>query len=92
MSRITEVRHGSTEYVTEGVGSHASRSTVMGGSAILLAARAFKDKLAAAAAVRLGVAPKRDRVRRRHLGGAGRTDIGFAEFAGGRGGGDVPQR
>ncbi len=56
MSRVVEVRHGSTDYVTEGIGSHASRSTVMGGSAILLAARAFKEKLAAAAAARLGVA------------------------------------
>ncbi len=46
MSRISGVFHGSTAYVSEGFGSHASRSTVMGGSAIVLAAAAFKDRAA----------------------------------------------
>jgi aerobic carbon-monoxide dehydrogenase large subunit len=82
MSRIIEVRHGSTEYVTEGVGSHASRSTVMGGSAILLAARAFKDKLAAAAADRLGVTPDAIEFGDGVLAARGGPSIGFAEFAG----------
>jgi len=54
MSRIASVRHGSTAHVSDGVGSHASRSTVMGGSAILLAADAFKTALKTAAAKRLG--------------------------------------
>jgi carbon-monoxide dehydrogenase large subunit len=44
------VKLGSTTYVTEGWGSYHSRSTVMGGSAILLAAAAVKEKLTAAAA------------------------------------------
>ncbi|HUZ73992.1 MAG TPA: xanthine dehydrogenase family protein molybdopterin-binding subunit [Stellaceae bacterium] len=58
MSRIKGVFHGSTAYVSEGFGAHASRSTVMGGSAIVLAAAAFKDRLREAAAARLGCAPR----------------------------------
>lgn len=50
-----KVFHGSTHYLREGFGSYHSRSTVMGGSAILLAAAPFKDKLRKAAAKRLEV-------------------------------------
>lgn len=49
------VFHGSTIYVREGFGSYHSRSTVMGGSAILLASKPFKDKLRKAAASRLNI-------------------------------------
>jgi carbon-monoxide dehydrogenase large subunit len=49
------VLHGSTTYLAEGFGSYGSRSTVMGGSAIVLAARALTDKFRASAAKRLGV-------------------------------------
>jgi len=52
MTRIGAVRHGSTTHVADGVGSHASRSTVMGGSAILQAASALKAALVAEAARR----------------------------------------
>jgi carbon-monoxide dehydrogenase large subunit len=48
------VLHGSTTHVTEGYGSYHSRSTVMGGSAILLAAEKLKDKIRECAAARLG--------------------------------------
>ncbi len=47
------VFHGSTSYLREGFGSYHSRSTVMGGSAILLAAEPFKERLRKAAATRL---------------------------------------
>jgi carbon-monoxide dehydrogenase large subunit len=50
------VLHGSTNYLPAGVGSFGSRSTVMGGCAIVLAANALAEKLRAAAAKRLGVA------------------------------------
>ena len=50
------VRHGSTTYLPEGFGSYGSRSTVMGGSAIVLAARDLMDKFRSAAAERLAVA------------------------------------
>jgi aerobic carbon-monoxide dehydrogenase large subunit len=51
------VLHGSTTYLPEGFGSYGSRATVMGGSAIVLAARALLDKFRAAAAERLAVPP-----------------------------------
>jgi len=50
------VHHGSTNYLPEGFGSYGSRSTVMGGCAIVRAAEALLAKFRAAAANRLGVA------------------------------------
>ena len=50
------VLHGSTNYLPAGVGSFGSRSTVMGGCAIVLAADALMEKFRAGAAKRLGVA------------------------------------
>lgn len=44
------VFHGSTSYVKEGWGSYHSRSTVMGGNAILLASAALKLQIRTAAA------------------------------------------
>jgi carbon-monoxide dehydrogenase large subunit len=55
MERI-RLLHGSTTYVKEGFGSYHSRSTVMGGSAIVLAAEALRGRLREAAASRLGCA------------------------------------
>ena len=51
------VRHGSTDHVTEGHGSYHSRSTVMGGSAILLAVDELKERIRAVAAPGLGCEP-----------------------------------
>ena len=53
MNRIRAVFHGSTEYVKEGFGAFASRSIMMGGSAIVLVARDLKDRMRAEAAKRL---------------------------------------
>jgi len=50
------VLHGSTSHVKEGYGSYHSRATVMGGSAILLAAEKLKQSIKALAAKRLGCA------------------------------------
>jgi carbon-monoxide dehydrogenase large subunit len=50
------VYHGSTNYLAEGFGSYGSRSTVMGGSAVLVNANALLDKFRAVAAKRFGVA------------------------------------
>jgi carbon-monoxide dehydrogenase large subunit len=44
------IRHGSTTYLKEGYGSYHSRSTVMGGSAVLDAATKLKARIRAAAA------------------------------------------
>jgi len=51
-----KIMHGSTTYLLEGFGSYGSRSTVMGGSAILAAAIALQEKFRIAAAKRLGIA------------------------------------
>ena len=57
------VLHGSTTYLAEGFGSYGSRATVMGGSAVLVAADALLDKFRAAAAGRFGVAVEHVAVR-----------------------------
>ena len=49
MSRI-RILHGSTTYLREGFGSYHSRSTVMGGCAIINAAAALKERIRQAAA------------------------------------------
>ncbi|HUZ75851.1 MAG TPA: xanthine dehydrogenase family protein molybdopterin-binding subunit [Stellaceae bacterium] len=54
LERIAGVRHGSTTLLPEGYGSYHSRAVVMGGSAVLAAASAFKTALRDAAASRLG--------------------------------------
>jgi carbon-monoxide dehydrogenase large subunit len=46
--------HGSTAYVNEGFGSYHSRSTVMGGSAILLAVEKLRHHIRSTAAARFG--------------------------------------
>jgi aerobic carbon-monoxide dehydrogenase large subunit len=51
--RIT-VLHGSTSHVKDGYGAYHSRSTVMGGSAILLAAEKLKQLIRQTAALRFG--------------------------------------
>lgn len=56
---MTSIRllHGSTNLVSEGYGSFHSRSTVMGGSAILLAAESLLDKIRHSAAACLRCNP-----------------------------------
>jgi carbon-monoxide dehydrogenase large subunit len=51
--RIT-ILHGSTAYVKDGYGAYHSRSTVMGGSAILIGAEKLKAKIREVAAERFG--------------------------------------
>ncbi|MCZ6814185.1 MAG: xanthine dehydrogenase family protein molybdopterin-binding subunit [Alphaproteobacteria bacterium] len=51
------VRHGSTGHVADGGGSYHSRSTVMGGSAIVLAADQLRDNIRKVAALALGCKP-----------------------------------
>jgi carbon-monoxide dehydrogenase large subunit len=47
--------HGSTTYLAEGFGSYGSRGTVMGGSAIIVAANALLEKFCALVAERFDV-------------------------------------
>jgi aerobic carbon-monoxide dehydrogenase large subunit len=51
------VLHGSTAHVKDGYGAYHSRSTVMGGSAILLAAEKLKDLVRTIGAERLNCQP-----------------------------------
>jgi carbon-monoxide dehydrogenase large subunit len=56
MSRIRGVFHGSTSRVAEGWGAYASRSVVMGGSAIVETAKRLLERIRELAAARLGCA------------------------------------
>jgi carbon-monoxide dehydrogenase large subunit len=57
LTRI-HVLHGSTTYLHEGFGSYGSRATVMGGSAIVVAAQNLLERFRALAADRLHAAPE----------------------------------
>ena len=52
------VLHGSTPFLHEGYGAFASRSTVLGGSAVFEGAKALLERIRTAASARLGVAPE----------------------------------
>jgi aerobic carbon-monoxide dehydrogenase large subunit len=57
MDRICGVFHGSTAHVSDGYGAYHSRSIVMGGSAILAAAKQLGDAIRAQAAKHLECEP-----------------------------------
>jgi carbon-monoxide dehydrogenase large subunit len=67
------VLHGSTSHVKDGYGAYHSRSTVMGGSAILLAAEKLKDAIRAAAAVQFGCVPDEVVIDGEQVGHDGKT-------------------
>jgi carbon-monoxide dehydrogenase large subunit len=82
VERIRHVFHGSTAYVSDGYGAYHSRSTVMGGSAVLDAANNVMAALADAAAKRLGCAAASIKLDADKLvGPAGRT-LALKELAG----------
>jgi len=58
LAAIGAVRHGSTTAIEQGYGSYSSRSTVMGGSAILDAAARLQLDIRHAAAARFGCTPQ----------------------------------
>jgi carbon-monoxide dehydrogenase large subunit len=75
------VFHGSTPFLAEGYGAFASRSTVLGGSAIFEAANALLAKIRDAAAARLGgMADQIELVDGRARVSDGRS-VAFAELA-----------
>lgn len=57
MENIKGVLHGSTIYLSEGYGSYASRSVVMGGSAIVAAAHALRKSVCELAAAHFECPP-----------------------------------
>lgn len=68
-----ELFHGSTIYLKDGWGSYHSRSTVMGGSAILMAAHSVKLRLCELAAKRLGISPDEVRYAEGMIEGGGQS-------------------
>jgi aerobic carbon-monoxide dehydrogenase large subunit len=81
MEQIKGVFHGSTDHVSEGFGSYSSRSTVMGGSAVVLAAAKLREAIRAAAANRLGCAPSDVVIDHGSAVGPGRAPIALGELA-----------
>jgi carbon-monoxide dehydrogenase large subunit len=82
IDRIRGVFHGSTDYVSDGVGSFSSRSVVMGGSAIMVAAERLRDALRTAAAERLGCAKEDVTIDDASVIGSGRAALPLRGFAG----------
>ena len=83
MERIRAVFHGSTTHVKQGYGSYSSRSTVMGGSAILAAAAALKQAIRDAAAKRLGCAADEIAIDGDRAVGPGQASVALAALAAG---------
>ena len=81
IERIHHVYHGSTAYVSDGYGAYHSRSTVMGGSAVLDATNNFMAALRQAAGKRLGCAESNVTLDIDKVSGGGRT-LPLKEFAG----------
>jgi len=82
VDRIPRVFHGSTAFVSDGYGAYHSRSTVMGGSAVLAAAENFMAALREAGGKRLGCDPATIRLDEDRLIGPGGASLPLKEFAG----------
>src|SRR5262249_2379130 len=81
VDNVRQVYHGSTAYVSEGFGAYHSRSTVMGGSALLDATNNFMTVLRQAAGKRLGCAESNVTLDVDKVSGGGRS-LPLKEFAG----------
>ncbi len=81
LERIAGVQHGSTGLVVDGGGAFSSRSTVMAGSAIALAAEKFKASIRAAAATKLGCAVGDVEIADGSVRGPGGRVVSFAEIS-----------
>ena len=78
---IAGIFHGSTSYVNEGFGAYSSRSTVMGGSAVVVVAAPFKEHIRAAAAPLLGCAPDQVSLARAIASGPHGETVSFRQIA-----------
>ena len=85
MARIRGVFHGSTTFVSEGFGSYSSRSTVMGGSAIVGAAGKLRQQMRDIAAARLSCAPERVLLADGSATAPDGATLSWAELAGAQG-------
>jgi carbon-monoxide dehydrogenase large subunit len=82
MESIKGVFHGSTDFLHEGFGSYSSRSVVMGGSAILDAAKKLRDAIREGAAKHLGCAAAEVDIVNDTAVGPGRSSMMLKELAG----------
>jgi carbon-monoxide dehydrogenase large subunit len=82
IDRIRHVHHGSTSYVSDGYGAYHSRSTVMGGSALLDAVTNFQAAIRAAAAKRLGCDGAAVKIGEDKVSGPDDKSFALAELAG----------
>jgi carbon-monoxide dehydrogenase large subunit len=82
IDRIRDVIHGSTNTVSDGYGAYHSRSTVMGGSAVLDAAKNFLAAIREAGGKKLGCAPSAVSLDDGKVSGAGGQSFGLKELAG----------
>lgn len=79
MEMIT-LSQGSTTGVKSGFGSFGSRSTVMGGTAVLVTAQAFRDAIRKAGAARLGCATEETEIVDAKVRGPNGKSVTFAEL------------
>jgi aerobic carbon-monoxide dehydrogenase large subunit len=75
------VLHGSTPFLDEGYGAFASRSTVLGGSAVFEAAKALLAEIRAAAGARLGCAAEQVELEDGYARAPDGRSLAFAELA-----------
>jgi len=85
MTRIRGVFHGSTTGVAEGFGSYSSRSTVMGGSALLGAATKLLGMMRNAAAARFACTPEQVTLKDGRAIAPGGATLTWYELAGTQG-------
>ncbi|HXJ00152.1 MAG TPA: xanthine dehydrogenase family protein molybdopterin-binding subunit [Micropepsaceae bacterium] len=76
------VRHGSTTLLPEGYGSYHSRSVVMGGSAMLVAAESLREAIRVGAAERFGCSAGDITIDDETILGPGGKSIRLADLAG----------
>ena len=76
------VLHGSTPFLDEGYGAFASRSTVLGGSAVFEAANALLARIRAAGGARLGCAAEQVELADGYARAPDGRSLAFAELAG----------
>ena len=81
MDRINRVLHGSTAYVSDGYGAYHSRSIVMGGSAVLDAAKKLRDVMRAEAARRLNCGADEVVLADERASAPGGKSVSWAELA-----------
>ena len=82
IDRIRHVHHGSTHHVSDGYGAYHSRSTVMGGSALIDAATNFQAAIRVAGGKRLRCDPAAIKIDEDRVSGPDGQSFPLADLAG----------